>query len=107
MREGAVEMAWFARISRTYLGHMSLDAKRPVDAAVVGEQAVLLLILALCSWTSVHTLLTTPFVNSEVFFNETKPLRPDLKGMGPFLRLVELGPSRTSGMLLRQLPATN
>jgi endonuclease/exonuclease/phosphatase family metal-dependent hydrolase len=37
----------------------------------------------------VHTLLTTPFVNNEAFFSGTKPLRPDVKGMGPSLRLVE------------------
>ena len=37
----------------------------------------------------VHTLLTTPFVNNEAFFSGTKPLRPDLKAMGPSLRLVE------------------
>ena len=37
----------------------------------------------------VHTLLTTPFVNNEAFFSGTKPLRPDIKGMGPSLRLVE------------------
>ena len=36
-----------------------------------------------------HTLLTTPFVNNEAYFNGAKPLRPDLKGMGPSLRLVE------------------
>jgi len=36
-----------------------------------------------------HTLLTTPFVNNEAFFSGTKPLRPDLNGMGPSLRLVE------------------
>jgi endonuclease/exonuclease/phosphatase family metal-dependent hydrolase len=36
-----------------------------------------------------HTLLTTPFVNSEAYFNGVKPLRPDLNGMGPSLRLVE------------------
>ena len=36
-----------------------------------------------------HTLLRTPFVNNEAYFNGTKPLRPDLKGMGPSLRLVE------------------
>jgi hypothetical protein len=117
-------MAWFGRISRTHVGGMSLDAKRPVDAAVVAEQVI----LALCSWASaqndqaadytrssqppllnyqelitlsqqetveaplaakLHTLLTTPFVNNEAFFRGTKPLRPDLKGMGPSLRLVE------------------
>ncbi len=36
-----------------------------------------------------HTLLTTLFVNNEAYFDGTKPLRPDLKGMGPSLRLVE------------------
>ena len=36
-----------------------------------------------------HTLLITPFINNEAYFNGTKPLRPDLKGMGPSLRLVE------------------
>src|SRR5271154_7233883 len=36
-----------------------------------------------------HTLLTTPFVNNEAYFNGTKPLRPDLKGLGPSLRVVE------------------
>jgi endonuclease/exonuclease/phosphatase family metal-dependent hydrolase len=36
-----------------------------------------------------HTLLTTPFINNEAYFNGTKPLRPDLKGLGPSLRLVE------------------
>jgi len=37
----------------------------------------------------VQTLLTTPFVNNEAFFSGTKPLRPDVKDMGPSLRLVE------------------
>src|ERR1700734_955828 len=37
----------------------------------------------------VQTLLTTPFVNNEAYFNGTRPLRPDIKGMGPSLRLVE------------------
>jgi Endonuclease/Exonuclease/phosphatase family len=36
-----------------------------------------------------HTLLTTPFVDNEASFNGVKPLRPDLKGMGPSLRVVE------------------
>ena len=36
-----------------------------------------------------HTLLTTPFINNEAYYNGIKPLRPDLKGMGPSLRLVE------------------
>jgi Endonuclease/Exonuclease/phosphatase family len=37
----------------------------------------------------VQTLLTTPFVNNEAYFSGTKPLRPDVKNMGPSLRLVE------------------
>ena len=37
----------------------------------------------------VQTLLTTPFVNNEAYLSGTKPLRPDVKGMGPSLRLVE------------------
>ena len=36
-----------------------------------------------------HTLLTTPFINDKAYYNGIKPLRPDLKGMGPSLRLVE------------------
>ena len=36
-----------------------------------------------------HTLLTTPFINNEAYYNGVKPLRPDFKGMGPSLRLVE------------------
>ena len=36
-----------------------------------------------------NTLLTTPFINNEAYFSGIKPLRPDLKGIGPSLRLVE------------------
>ena len=36
-----------------------------------------------------HTLLTTPFINNEAYFAGTKPRRPDIKGMGPSLRVVE------------------
>jgi endonuclease/exonuclease/phosphatase family metal-dependent hydrolase len=36
-----------------------------------------------------HTLLTTPFVNNEAYFSGIKPMRPDVKGMGPSLRVVE------------------
>jgi endonuclease/exonuclease/phosphatase family metal-dependent hydrolase len=36
-----------------------------------------------------QTLLTTPFINNEAYFSGIKPLRPDLKGLGPSLRLVE------------------
>ena len=36
-----------------------------------------------------NTLLTTPFVNNEAYFGGMKPLRPDLNGTGPSLRLVQ------------------
>jgi endonuclease/exonuclease/phosphatase family metal-dependent hydrolase len=36
-----------------------------------------------------HILLTTPFVNNEAYFSGIKPMRPDVKGMGPALRIVE------------------
>jgi len=36
-----------------------------------------------------NTLLTTPFINNEAYFAGIKPLRPNLKGMGVSLRLVE------------------
>ena len=36
-----------------------------------------------------QTLLTTPFVNNEAHFSGTKPLRPDVKAMGPSLRFVQ------------------
>jgi endonuclease/exonuclease/phosphatase family metal-dependent hydrolase len=36
-----------------------------------------------------HTLLTTPFINNQAYYAGTKPLRPDIKGMGPSLRVVE------------------
>jgi endonuclease/exonuclease/phosphatase family metal-dependent hydrolase len=36
-----------------------------------------------------QTLLTTPFINNEAYFSGTKPLRPDVEGLGPSLRLVE------------------
>jgi len=35
-----------------------------------------------------HTLLTTPFINNEAYFEGVKPLRPNLDGMGPCLRVV-------------------
>jgi endonuclease/exonuclease/phosphatase family metal-dependent hydrolase len=53
---------------------VTLGAQETVDPALTAK---------------VQTLLTTPFVNNEAFFNGTKPLRPDVKGMGPSLRLVE------------------
>ena len=36
-----------------------------------------------------NTLLTTPFIDNKAYFSGIKPLRPDLKGLGPSLRLVE------------------
>jgi hypothetical protein len=55
------------------------------ELVALGEQETVEPALA----AKLHTLLTTPFVNNEAHFNGTKPLRPDLKGMGPSLRLVE------------------
>jgi endonuclease/exonuclease/phosphatase family metal-dependent hydrolase len=55
------------------------------ELVALGEQETVDPALA----AKLHTLLTTPFVNNEAYFNGTKPLRPDLKGMGPSLRLVE------------------
>jgi endonuclease/exonuclease/phosphatase family metal-dependent hydrolase len=58
----------------TYPELVALGEQDPIDPALAAK---------------LHTLLTTPFVNNEAHFNGTKPLRPDLKGMGPSLRLVE------------------
>jgi endonuclease/exonuclease/phosphatase family metal-dependent hydrolase len=55
------------------------------ELVALGEQETVEPTLA----AKLHTLLTTPFINNEAYFNGTKPLRPDLKGMGPSLRLVE------------------
>jgi endonuclease/exonuclease/phosphatase family metal-dependent hydrolase len=55
------------------------------ELVTLGEQETVDPALA----AKLHTLLTTPFINNEAYFNGTKPLRPDLKGMGPSLRLVE------------------
>src|SRR3984957_2795413 len=55
------------------------------ELVTLGEQETVEPALA----AKVQTLLTTPFVNNEAYFNGTKPLRPDIKGMGPSLRLVE------------------
>ena len=55
------------------------------ELLALGEQETVDPILA----AKLHTLLTTPFINNEAYFNGVKPLRPDLKGLGPSLRLVE------------------
>jgi endonuclease/exonuclease/phosphatase family metal-dependent hydrolase len=55
------------------------------ELVALGEQEIVDPALA----AKLHTLLTTPFINNEAYFNGTKPLRPDLKGSGPSLRLVE------------------
>ncbi len=36
-----------------------------------------------------NALLTTPFVSNEAFYRGAKPMRPDLKDLGPSLRLVD------------------
>ena len=53
---------------------VALSEQETVDPALAGK---------------LHTLLTTPFINNEAYFAGTKPLRPDIKGMGPSLRIVE------------------
>jgi endonuclease/exonuclease/phosphatase family metal-dependent hydrolase len=58
----------------TYQELVTLGEQETVDPALAAK---------------VQTLLTTPFVNNDAYFNGTKPLRPDIKGMGPSLRLVE------------------
>jgi endonuclease/exonuclease/phosphatase family metal-dependent hydrolase len=58
----------------TYQELVTLGEQETVDPALAAK---------------VQTLLTTPFVNNEAYFSGTKPLRPDIKGMGPSLRLVE------------------
>jgi endonuclease/exonuclease/phosphatase family metal-dependent hydrolase len=55
------------------------------ELVALGEQETVDPVLA----KKLNTLLTTPFINNEAYFAGTKPLRPDLKGMGPSLRLVE------------------
>jgi endonuclease/exonuclease/phosphatase family metal-dependent hydrolase len=55
------------------------------ELVTLGEQETVDPALA----AKLHTLLTTPFVNNEAYFNGIKPLRPDFKGTGPSLRLVE------------------
>ena len=55
------------------------------ELAALGEQETVDPALA----AKLHALLTTPFINNEAYFNGVKPLRPDLKGMGSSLRLVE------------------
>src|SRR5580704_12092830 len=48
-----------------------------------------------------HVLLTTPFVNNEAYFSGTRPIRPDLNGAGPSLRLVQWNMER--GLELDQI----
>jgi endonuclease/exonuclease/phosphatase family metal-dependent hydrolase len=55
------------------------------ELVTLGEQETVDPALA----AKLHTLVTAPFVNNEAYFNGVRPLRPDLKGMGPSLRLVE------------------
>jgi hypothetical protein len=57
-----------------YLELVTLSEQESVDPALESK---------------VQTLLTTPFIDNEAYFNGTKPFRPDLKGLGPSLRLVE------------------
>ena len=58
----------------TYQELVTLGEQETVDPALANK---------------LNTLLTTPFINNEAYFAGTKPLRPELKGLGPSLRLVE------------------
>ena len=55
------------------------------ELVALGEQESVDPVLA----NKLNTLLTTPYINNEAYFAGTKPIRPDLKGLGPSLRLVE------------------
>jgi endonuclease/exonuclease/phosphatase family metal-dependent hydrolase len=55
------------------------------ELVALGEQETVDPALA----NTLNTLLTTPFINNEAYFAGMKPLHPDLKAMGPSLRLVE------------------
>ena len=65
------------------------SSQRPLfnykELVALGEQETVDPALA----KKLNTLLTTPFVNNEAYFKGTKPVRHDVKGMGPSLRLVE------------------
>src|ERR1700733_2165187 len=58
----------------TYPELVALSQQEVIEPALAGK---------------LNTLLTTPFVNNEAYFGGMKPLRPDLNGRGPSLRLVE------------------
>ena len=58
----------------SYQELVALGEQEAVDPALAGK---------------LDTLLTTPFVSNDAYFNGIKPLRPDIKGMGPSLRIVE------------------
>ena len=58
----------------TYQELVTLGEQEKVDPALAAK---------------LHTLLTTPFVNNVAYFSGIKPMRPDVKGMGPSLRIVE------------------
>jgi hypothetical protein len=55
------------------------------ELVTLGEQESVDPVLA----NKLNTLLTTPFINNEAYFAGTKPHRPDLKSLGPSLRLVQ------------------
>ena len=52
----------------TYRELVALGEQETVDPALANK---------------LNTVLTTPFINNEAYFAGTKPLRPDLKGIGP------------------------
>src|SRR5580698_2245670 len=67
------------------------------ELVTLGEQESVNPVLA----NKLNTLLTTPFISNETYFAGTKPYRPDLKGLGPSLRLVQWNIER--GMELEEI----
>ncbi|MGC2212111.1 MAG: endonuclease/exonuclease/phosphatase family protein [Silvibacterium sp.] len=68
-----------------YIGSSRPPLLKYQELVALGEQETVDPALA----AKLHTLLTTPFVNNEAYFSGVKPIRPDLDGRGPSLRLVE------------------
>ena len=76
----------------TYQELVTLGEQETVDPALAAK---------------LHTLLTTPFVNNVAYFSGIKPMRPDIKGMGPSLRIVEWNIERGTEFDAIKLSMTN
>ena len=76
----------------TYQELVTLGEQEKVDPALAAK---------------LHTLLTTPFVNNVAYFSGIKPMRPDVKGMGPSLRIVEWNIERGAEFDAIKLSLTN